>query len=317
MSRAIRLPLGLHALIEASARHYMEPRSAAPVDFSEPRGEPALAPPDSVCWQVFRNPVSLFVGGVTAVILELAEPRVRAGVWGHSSFRTDPIERLQRTGLAAMVTVYGPRSVAERMIAAVSRAHEAVEGVTPEGESYSATDPMLLDWVQATAAFGFLQSYRAFVRPVPRAARDLFYEEGKPAALLYGATGAPTSEGGVDELFQHMATRLGPSPVLHDFLRIMRGAPILPPGARMLQPMLIRAAVGLVPDWLRERLQLEDRLRPTERRAIRTLAGIADRIRLDSSPAAQACIRLGLPPDHLHRAPDWSRTAPPSADRGY
>lgn len=80
------------------------------IDFTAPAGEPALAAPDSVSWRVFKNPVSLFVGGVTAVILELAEPRVRSGVWDHSSFKTDPLTRLKRTGLAAMVTVYGARS---------------------------------------------------------------------------------------------------------------------------------------------------------------------------------------------------------------
>jgi uncharacterized protein (DUF2236 family) len=59
---------------------------------------------------VFRNPLSLFVGGITAVLLELAEPRVRTGVWEHTAFRTQPQQRLQRTGLAAMVTVYAARS---------------------------------------------------------------------------------------------------------------------------------------------------------------------------------------------------------------
>jgi uncharacterized protein (DUF2236 family) len=34
---------------------------------------------------VFKNPVTLFIGGVGAVLLELAEPRVRDGVWGHST----------------------------------------------------------------------------------------------------------------------------------------------------------------------------------------------------------------------------------------
>jgi uncharacterized protein (DUF2236 family) len=43
--------------------------------------------PDSVSWSVFKNPVSLFIGGVTAVIMELADPRVRTGVWEHTSFR--------------------------------------------------------------------------------------------------------------------------------------------------------------------------------------------------------------------------------------
>ncbi|MDP3491534.1 MAG: oxygenase MpaB family protein [Hyphomonadaceae bacterium] len=135
------------------------------IDFTRPAGEPALASPDSVSWRVFKNPVSLFIGGTTAVLLELAEPRVRSGVWDHTSFRTDPLPRMARTGLAAMVTVYGARSVAERMIAGVGRMHGQVSGVTPAGHAYRASDPELLDWVQATASFGFLRAYHTFVRP--------------------------------------------------------------------------------------------------------------------------------------------------------
>jgi uncharacterized protein (DUF2236 family) len=306
MSRAFRLPPGLHGPIEASARRYMQPAAGPQVDFTAPPGEPALAGPDSVSWQIFRNPVSLFVGGVAAVILELAEPKVRAGVWDHSSFRTDPIDRLQRTGLAAMVTVYGARSIAQRMIDGVNRAHGSVAGTTPEGEAYRATDTDLLDWVQATAAFGFLAAYRAYVRPVPRDARDRYYAEGTPAALLYGAVGAPRSEAEAERLFEQMTPRLGASPVIDDFLDIMRNAPILPPGARLIQPMLVRAAVALVPATLRGQLGLDSwRLRPSERQTVRALAGIADRLRLDTSPPAQACVRLGLPPDHLHRHRPW------------
>ena len=52
---------------------------------------------DSVSWRVFKNPLSLFIGGVAAVIMELAEPRVRTGVWEHTTFRLDPIRRLRRT----------------------------------------------------------------------------------------------------------------------------------------------------------------------------------------------------------------------------
>ena len=56
-------------------------------------------------------------GGVAAVIMELAEPRVRTGIWEHTTFRIDAIRRLRRTGLAAMVTIYGARGMAEAMIA--------------------------------------------------------------------------------------------------------------------------------------------------------------------------------------------------------
>ena len=58
----------------------MPVQRASSVDFRQPAGEGALAASDSVSWQVFKNPVSLFIGGVTTVLLELAEPRVRSGV---------------------------------------------------------------------------------------------------------------------------------------------------------------------------------------------------------------------------------------------
>ena len=176
MSRPIALPRFLSERVERDARALAASRGAA-VDFEKPAGEPALVGPDSVSWQVFRNPVTLFVGGITAVLLELAEPRVRHGVWDHTTFRTDPLRRMRRTGLAAMVTVYGARSVAEAMIAGVGRMHGRVAGETRSGAAYRADDPELLDWVQATASFGFLEAYSAFVRPVSNADKDRYYAE--------------------------------------------------------------------------------------------------------------------------------------------
>ena len=75
----------------------------------------------------------VIIGGVAAVILELAEPAVRTGVWEFSSFRKDPVRRLKRTGLAGMITVYGAKSKAEEMIAHVVRMHARVTGSTPSG----------------------------------------------------------------------------------------------------------------------------------------------------------------------------------------
>lgn len=311
MSRqqARTLPLGLQALLERSVQTYMQGADGSP-DFAFPAGEPALAAPDSICWQVFRNPVALFVGGIAAVILEFAEPRVREGVWAHSRFRTDPLGRLRGTGLAAMVTVYAARSNAERMIAGVVRAHERVGGTTPDGKDYRANDPELLTWVQATAAFGFLEAFQALVEPLNQAERDGFYAEGIPAGRLYGVPDPPGSETEMDTCFRAMAPKLEPSPILFEFLDIMRRAPILPPGARLLQPMLVRAAIGILPGWTRDFLKLGRRwdLAQAELHLLRRAARFAQTLRLDSSPAAQACLRLGLPADHLQLA--WASRRP-------
>src|SRR6516225_6411658 len=96
------LPWPLRNSLEAATQALLDPGGQSSVDFLRPAGEAALVASDSVSWRVFKNPLCLFIGGVTAVIMELAEPRVRAGVWEHTTFRVDPIRRLRRTGLAAM-----------------------------------------------------------------------------------------------------------------------------------------------------------------------------------------------------------------------
>jgi uncharacterized protein (DUF2236 family) len=74
------------------------PGRAQPINYLEPAGDPGIFGPDSVSWRVLSNPVTVFIGGVTAVLFELAEPRVRSGVWDHTDFRRDPVARMRRTG---------------------------------------------------------------------------------------------------------------------------------------------------------------------------------------------------------------------------
>lgn len=289
--------------LDATAHRMLQPPGSFPVDFSKPKGEPALVPADSVSWRIFKNPISLFIGGVAAVILELADPGVREGVWRHSAFRTHPVERMQRTGLAAMVTVYAARSVAEPMIARVVRMHDRVAGELPGGETYRANDPERLSWVQATAMFGFGQAYNEYVRHLDIDDLDALCREAQPAARLYGATRAPASQRDMDDMFEATYGRLEPSPVIFDFLRVMRRAPALPLFARPLQPMLIGAAVDLIPEWVRDHIGLTAQygLSPLEKPIVYQAARVADRIMLPSSPAVQSCLRLGLPADYLYR----------------
>jgi uncharacterized protein (DUF2236 family) len=277
-------------------------------DFALPLREEALVPASSISWRILKNPVALYVGGAAAVILELAEPCVRAGVWQHSSFRSSPLSRMRRTGLAAMISVYGARSIAEPMIARVVRMHASVRGTTPAGVPYQANDQRLLTWVQATAAFGFAEAYHRYVEPLSQEHFDDFYAEGAPVSRLYGVTEAPSSSLEMKSLFATMRPQLEPSPIIFEFLKIMRETQAFPGSLRWMQPVLLRAAVDLIPQWLRERLGLTDLygLRAYERRLTRWAGAIADRIVLPASPAVQACLRLGLPGNYLYS--QWAPT---------
>ncbi|MBO1076456.1 oxygenase MpaB family protein [Roseomonas marmotae] len=301
----LSLPGSLIRRLDHMAEAFLRPSDGPGFDFSQPPGEPALVPASSVSWRIYKNPVTLFIGGVTAVILELAEPGVRSGVWEHSSFRAAPVRRLQRTGLAAMITVYGARSRAQAMIAGVGRMHARVRGETPDGRAYRADDPELLTWVQATASFGFAEAYHRYVRPMSRAELDRLYDESIPVARLYGAVDAPRSEEERETLFDAMRPRLEPSPIVFEFLALMRGAAVLPAPLRPLQGLLLRAAVEATPGWLRERLGLGPKfgLRPWQAALVRRICATADRVPLHSSAPVQSCLRLGLPADYLFRQP--------------
>jgi uncharacterized protein (DUF2236 family) len=301
-SSIIRLPWSLQRRLDAAAGAFLNPPKGRGVDFTQPPGEEALVRPDSVSWRIFKNPVALFVGGLAAVILELAEPAVRTGVWEHSSFRKDPVGRLRRTAQAAMVTVYGARSIAQPMIAGVVRMHAKVSGETPAGSPYHANDASLLTWVHATAGFGIAEAYGRYVEPLSPAELDAFYREGEPVARLYGALDSPRSDAERRILFDSMTGRLEASPIVFQFLHIMREAPAFPRPLLWMQRMLGRAAVELIPDGMRRCLGLTEHygLRPHERWIVRLAAAASNRIVLSESPAAQACVRLGLPATHLY-----------------
>jgi uncharacterized protein (DUF2236 family) len=271
----------------------MRPPPGMAFDFSQPAGEPALAPADGIAWQVFANPVALFVGGVAAVLLELAEPSVRSGVWDHGSFRHDPGMRLRRTGFAAMMTVYGPRSAAEKLIAHVVRMHGHVQGTTPDGIAYRANDPRLLDWVQATAVFGFTEAYHQYVRPLSVFEKDAAFTEAQPAAQLYGATGTPSSWAAWETLLAATAPRLEGSGILAEFLRLMTETPLVPAPMRPLQRLLVRAAVQITPEPVRSLPQLRGcGLRFGEATQVRALARLVALLPLGDIPPVQAARRL-------------------------
>lgn len=203
------------------------------------------------------------------------------------------------------------------MIERVNGVHARIAGETPGGAPFRADDPELLTWVHATAAYGFLEAYSAYAAPFSDADRDRYYAESQSAARLYGALGAPGSLAEQRALFARMTPRLEASGVIFEFLNIMKKAEAFPQPAQLAQHSLVRAAVELTPQPVRDILGLgrAHGLRPLERLVVRRMGRRADRLILRSGPAVQSCRRLGLPDDflypHLRRTGAKPRQAAP------
>ena len=272
------------------------PAGTRPADFLLPAGEAALAPAESVSWRIFANPVAMFIGGITAVLLELAEPRVRTGVWEHTTFRTQPLARLQRTGYAAMMTAFGARSRTAALVAHVNARHARIEGVTPAGAPYRADDLELLTWVHATATFGFVQAYACCVRPLAAGEQDRYYAENQAVGRLYGVEAPPANQAELLRLFERMRPALERSDIVLEFLDILERLPLMPWFARPLQRLLLRAAVQCLPAWARDRLGLAGArwaVPAWQWAVLRAIGRAADHLDHPDLPIAMARRRLG------------------------
>ena len=83
----------------------------------------------------------LLAGGAAAILLQLADPRVAAGVAAHSDFTERPLDRLHGTLTYLYVIAYGTEEERRRIARQVGDAHRPVAG---------ARDPSLQLWVAAT-----------------------------------------------------------------------------------------------------------------------------------------------------------------------
>jgi len=147
--------------------------------------------PDTVTWQLYREPVFV-LGGVRALLLQVAHPAVADGVARYSNFQNDPFGRGYRT-FAAMATIYfGTKKQAEATAGRLWRIHSGITGnyplPTPHSPiPYSANDPDLLLWVLATLTDTTLQVYsRTPFGHLPPGWEEKFYEESKIVARLLG-----------------------------------------------------------------------------------------------------------------------------------
>ncbi len=274
------------------------------VDFANPVGEPGLCGPESVHWRVYRNPIALTIGGVSAVLLEFADARIRSGVWDHSTYRVDPIGRSKRTAMAALVGVYGPASAARRVIEGVNRMHARVQGATPDGTPYRALDPELLDWVSATAVWGFLEASHGFVAPVSDDDRATYFRESGPVARLYGVQQTLSCDADFFTMLERLAPRFEPHAITGEFLDIIATGKATPNVPRRLTRSLARASVSLLPPLVRERLELgiEWQISTADRLALRAMAKVAELLPASDSPALQAPLRYGLPSTYCFKS---------------
>ncbi|WP_335337797.1 oxygenase MpaB family protein [Sphingomonas sp. Leaf230] len=216
------------------------------------RSDTALFPPDSMIWRVHGDVVSMMVGGVSALLLQMLHPAVLAGVWDHSNFRTDMLGRLRRTARFIAATTYGERAEAEAAIARVRAVHSHIGGTLPDGTPYRADDPSLLAWVHVSEAWSFLAAWQHYGdRRLTLAQEDLYYAEFASIGSALGADALPRNRAGTNQALRNMQPALIADGRTREVARLVLNQKPGNPLAIPLQRTITQAAVDLLPNWAR------------------------------------------------------------------
>lgn len=217
----------------------------------------ALFERNSPIRMVHADIVSMMVGGIRSLLLQMLNPSALQGVLDHSNFREDMHGRLRRTAKFIAVTTFAHRDEAMAAVARVNRIHGAVGGTLPDGSRYAATDPRTLAWVHVAEATSFLAAYLRHVRPeMPGHEQDEYYRQFAVIARALGADPLPIDRREAELLFRELRRDLRPSPEAREVADLVlnqrtQGAP------PAVQALLGAEAVALLPSFARAMLALE------------------------------------------------------------
>jgi len=234
---------------------------------------------------------SMFVGGLSALLLQSLHPLAMAGVAEHSDYRGDPWGRLARTSHFLATTTYGTPADAKRAVDTVRAIHRRVRGVASDGRRYSASDPHLLSWVHVAEVTSFLAAHRAYgADRLNAAGYDEYVAQSGEIAAALGAREVPGSVAELRAQLDRYRPELRGTSAARAAARYLVFDPPLPFPARGAYVPVAAAAVALLPRWARWPL------------------------RLPWLPVTEATVVRGAG-DAVTRTIRWALSAPPATDR--
>ncbi|MFT4956033.1 MAG: hypothetical protein ACI8U3_002433 [Brevundimonas sp.] len=210
----------------------------------------ALFPPDSVAWRVNGDVVTMMIGGVSGLLLQMLHPAVLAGVWDHSDFRADMHGRLRRTAKFIAVTTYDHAEAGQAAIDKVNRIHRKLGGVLPDGTAYRVSDPALLAWVHVTETISFLDAWIRYAEPaMPRADQDAYFDEMARVGQALGADPLPRTRAEAEAVIQSFRPALRADARTREVADMVMRQRIGAPAVDAAAGVIMQAGFDLLPPW--------------------------------------------------------------------
>jgi uncharacterized protein (DUF2236 family) len=163
----------------------------------------------SASWKLYREPIVL-LGGIRALLLQIAHPAIADGVNRYSNFQEDALDRGRRTFMAMAKIYFAEADVARQTAIKLHTIHSYIRGTCVEKNgqvrNYCANDPDLLLWVLATLIDTTFLVFDTISPGKNEEVKTRFYEETRTTALLMGipSTVYPPTLSEFNTYFQRM-----------------------------------------------------------------------------------------------------------------
>lgn len=221
--------------------------------------EDGLFPPGSVIRTVYGDASSI-LGAGRALLLQLADPAIAAGVHDHSDYERRPLDRLFGTLLAVTAVVFGSREEADRIGEALHGVHSRVTG-----PGYRALDPELLGWVNATLLGTAAMLYQRMIRHLGPEELDQLVRDSALVGEVFGCpvTDQPASWAAFRSYWDDRVAALEVTPTARRVSRSLLSGRGLPARPAWVPPLAVARAVtaATLPPALREAYRLPWRAR--------------------------------------------------------
>lgn len=196
----------------------------------------------------------LVAGAGRAILLQIADPAVAAGVARHSDFNSRPLDRLHATLTFVYALALGTPEEQRSVARQVNRAHAPVRARPGEAApAYSAFDADAQLWVAATLYDTAVQVYELVFGRLDEGSRERLHREYAivGTSLQLPPDRWPPTRAAFDAYFTARLAELHVTPEARRVsieLLTARAAPFL---VRRLLPLVRLVTAGLLPDSLR------------------------------------------------------------------
>lgn len=142
--------------------------------------------PESLTWRYAGDVRYVLLGLSQAFLLQAAHPVISLGVEEHSTYKTDPVGRFERSIKLLWPVLYNTREGALEYGVRVRERHRDIKGSDSQGRAYHALSPEPYLWVHMTALESMIR-FAGYVGEAPGpAAQEQMFREWLQLGLLLG-----------------------------------------------------------------------------------------------------------------------------------